>query len=391
MEMMERDHRVHIRVHEQKVQNLEYEHKQSQEAVGIEENQMIQEELENHQENIEKMADEKSKLCLSLTERRLANGDDIKMLQTGLNKNLAKLRETFEANHLVLVQRYEDLKEKLYGDLELRRKVEIHEIEERKNQHINDLLFNHQEAFDQIKAYYNDITHDNLQLIRSLKEEISQMRQKEKQNQKKMSALTIENKNLTEPLAQKERIRRDLEDQLKSYNKDKMALRNLKARSIQLEERIKETKGDCRNNEERLRKLEKERDELQRRFQKSVRDIRRKSEFKNVVLEKQLQTLTKQYKTNQQLFTEVMQASTLDPHVVANVTNKLEQVLGSKNRLIKDLQYQVHYCTKIYNDTIKVYETKLKQLGIPTDEISFEEIPSAATSTMPCHLVTRVN
>eukprot|EP00397_Hematodinium_sp_SG-2012_P022423 GEMP01023231.1.p1 GENE.GEMP01023231.1~~GEMP01023231.1.p1 ORF type:complete len:478 (+),score=119.51 GEMP01023231.1:106-1539(+) len=388
MEMMERDHRVHIRVHEQKVQNLEYEHKQEVDIVKSEEKQTLQTEQETHEARLQAIDDDKRQMAQTLSERRLTNDDDIKMLQTGLTKNLAKLRETFEANHQVLVRRYEDLKDKLYQDLELRRKVEIHEVEERKNQHINDLLFNHQEAFDQIKAYYNDITHDNLQLIQSLKEEISQMRQKEKQNQKKMQQLTIENKNLTEPLAQKERIRRELEDQLKSYNKDKMALRNLKARSIQLEERNKEAKTDCRSLEDKCRKLEKERDDLQRRFQKSVRDIRRKFEFKNVVLEKQLEQFTKQYKQNQTEFNEVLQSSRIDPQVVANVTKKLEQVLSSKNHLIKDLQYQAHYCTKVYNDTIKVYDTKLKQLGVPTEEVSFEELPTA-TSTMPCNLVVR--
>lgn len=388
MEMMERDHRVHIRVHEQKVQNLEYEHKQEVEAVESEEKKMLQTEAESYQTRFQSIEDEKQKLAQALMERKLANDDDIKLLQTGLTKNIAKLRETFEANHQVLQQRYEDLKDKLYHDLELRRKVEIHEIEERKNQHINDLLFNHQEAFDQIKAYYNDITHDNLQLIRSLKEEISQMRSKEKQNQKKMQQLTIENRNLTEPLAQKERIRRDLEDQLKSYNKDKMALRNLKARSFQLEERNKEAKAESRSFEEKYRKLEKERDDLQQRFQKSVREIRRKSDFKNVVLEKQLEQFTQQYKKNQTQFNEVLNASSLDPSVVANVTKKLEQVLSSKNTLIKDLQYQAHYCTKVYNDTIKVYDTKLKQLGVPTEEVCFEELPSA-TSTMPCNLVVR--
>jgi len=389
MEQMERDHRVHIRVYEQKVQNLEYEHKQELAAVASEEKQILAEELEAHEDKLQEFETIKKQQAQQLFERRLANDYDAKMLQSGLQKNLVKLRETFEANHQVLLRRYEDLKDTLYEDLELRRRVEIHEIEERKNQHINDLLFNHQEAFDQIKAYYNDITHDNLHLIRSLKAEISQMRLKEKQNQKKMQQLTIENKNLTEPLAQKERIRRDLEDQLKCYNKDKMALRNLKARSVQLEERIKEAKGDCRNLEEKYRKLEKERDDLQRRFQKSVRDIRRKSEFKNVVLEKQLETLTNQYKNNQTQFNEVLQASTLDPHIVATVTKKLEEVLGSKNRLIKDLQYQAHYCTKVYNDTIRVYDTKFKQLGIPTEEVSFEELPSAA-SAMPCNLVVRV-
>jgi hypothetical protein len=42
--------------------------------------------------------------------------------------------------------------------MELRRKTEIHEIEERKNQQINDLLRNHEKAFSDIKNYYNDIT-----------------------------------------------------------------------------------------------------------------------------------------------------------------------------------------------------------------------------------------
>ena len=69
--------------------------------------------------------------------------------------NLKKLRETFEANHTSLEEDYEKQIDGLKVDLELKRKCEIHEIEERRNQHINDLLYNHQEAFGQIKAYYN--------------------------------------------------------------------------------------------------------------------------------------------------------------------------------------------------------------------------------------------
>jgi hypothetical protein len=53
--------------------------------------------------------------------------------------------------------------------MELRRKTAIHEIEERKNQQINDLLRNHEKAFSDIKNYYNDITLNNLNLINTLK------------------------------------------------------------------------------------------------------------------------------------------------------------------------------------------------------------------------------
>ena len=57
----------------------------------------------------------------------------------------------------------------LREELELRRKTEIHEVEERKNSQINTLMKNHEKAFSDIKNYYNDITLNNLALINSLK------------------------------------------------------------------------------------------------------------------------------------------------------------------------------------------------------------------------------
>ena len=57
----------------------------------------------------------------------------------------------------------------LREELDLRRKTEIHEIEERKNSQINTLMKNHEKAFSDIKNYYNDITLNNLALINTLK------------------------------------------------------------------------------------------------------------------------------------------------------------------------------------------------------------------------------
>lgn len=57
----------------------------------------------------------------------------------------------------------------LREDLDLKRKQEIHEIEERKNVHINELMKKHEKAFAEIKNYYIDITHNNLDLIKTLK------------------------------------------------------------------------------------------------------------------------------------------------------------------------------------------------------------------------------
>merc|ERR1719436_2193735 len=297
------------------------------------------------------MNKEKMDIKRDLKDQQLENEDDVKMMRQGFNKSLLKLRETFESNHKQLEAQYEEQVNELKVDLELRRKVEIHEIEERKNQHINELLFNHQEAFDEIKAYYNDITHDNLQLIKNLKEEIQDMKDRDKKNQKKMQVLTQENKDLSEPLEKKLEEQRELEEKLKSYTKDKMALKNLRAHFKQLEERSTEAKQEYRTTEEKYRKLEKERDDLYRRFQKAIRENQRKAELgKNAVLEKKLEQLAAQYDEKQAQLSEVLTEAKLDPAIVANVTKKLEVVIGAKNRQIKDLQYQVHQATKVYND-----------------------------------------
>jgi len=390
MEILGRDFNVHIKVHEQKVQNLEYEQKESKRQVNDNGEQDLSKEREMHNDQVLTMNKEKLDIKRDLREHQLENEDEVNMMRQGFAKSLAKLRDTFDNNHKELQVQYEEQVEQLKIDLELRRKVEIHEIEERKNQHINELLFNHQEAFDEIKAYYNDITHDNLLLIKSLKDEIQEMREREKSNRKRMELLRQENKDLSKPLEDKLEERRELEEKLKSYTKDKMALKNLKAHYKKLEEQATEAKQEYRACEDRYRKMEKERDDLYKRFQKAVREIQRKAELgKNVVLEKKLEVLSHQFDEKQAQLSEVLTAAKLDPSIVANVTKKLEQVLGAKNRQIKDLQYQVHQCAKTYNDTIRVYEAKLPALGIDPEEIGFEAIQTA-TSLMPARLVTKV-
>ena len=77
----------------------------------------------------------------------------------------------FHAHFLLpeIESKYERKMRMLRDELELRRKTEIHEVEERKNSQINTLMKNHEKAFSDIKNYYNDITLNNLALINSLK------------------------------------------------------------------------------------------------------------------------------------------------------------------------------------------------------------------------------
>lgn len=75
-----------------------------------------------------------------------------------------------------LIENYEMKLQKLEAELELRMKVEVHEIEERKNEHINELMMNHETAFREMKQYFNDITRENLELIKVHKEKLSELK-----------------------------------------------------------------------------------------------------------------------------------------------------------------------------------------------------------------------
>ena len=70
-----------------------------------------------------------------------------------------------------------------------------------------------------------------------------------------------------------------------SYGKDKLALKNLVARAQMLDTEIKESNANWRTANDKFAKTEKERDELYHEFAKGVADLKKRSEYKNVVFD----------------------------------------------------------------------------------------------------------
>merc|ERR1712167_531550 len=100
----------------------------------------------------------------------------------------------------------------------------------KKNVHIEQLMASHEKAFAEIKNYYNDITHNNLDLIKSLKEEVAEMKKKEQQDEKMMFEIAQENKRMSEPLKKALQDVESLRKEKKKYKQDMDFLRNTKAK-----------------------------------------------------------------------------------------------------------------------------------------------------------------
>jgi len=388
MEQLEENHRVEVRVYVQKAKHLEYEHKNSSKKVKRDGESSLEDEHEASVRREVELKRLKKSLKLELTERELANEFQISEWKQKHAKNLGKLREEFNHNIELLEGKYQDKLTALKRDLELRRKVEVHEIEERKNLHINDLMRNHEAAFGQIKDYYNDITHDNLTLIKKLQNEVKDMKQKRQTNQKLMADIAQENKQLLEPLKvavkQVEELRRDLKD----YEKDKLSLKNAKARLKLLSSRFERLQDNHKGLESKVGDVDNERQTLLEKFESTVKQVQRKSQVKNIQLQQLLERRAHDYDTRKQQLDEVVRAARLDPAVLNAVTSKLDDVIGARNNLINDLQYQVAKVGKSYNDALRTLDSKLEEFGIPPEDTGFQPLQTTQTSTLPAGLVT---
>ena len=82
---------------------------------------------------------------------------------------VSMLTEDHERHAREIEAKYQAKLRALQAQNDLRRKTELHELEERKSTQVHTLMRNHERAFSEIKKYYNDITANNMALINALK------------------------------------------------------------------------------------------------------------------------------------------------------------------------------------------------------------------------------
>jgi chromosome segregation ATPase len=232
----------------------------------------------------------------------------------------------------------------------------------------------HERAFGEIKGYYQDVTHNNLDLIKTLKEEVAEMKKKEAANEKLMFEIANENKRLSEPLERALKEVDHLRHELSNYSKDKLSLQNAKARLVVQDDALKQTRWEHEVLSQKFEQVQRERDELYNRFEQSIYDVQQKAGLKNIMLEKKITDLAERLETKDAQLNEVLAKSDLDPAAKAQVGQRLQEVLDSKNGAIKELQFELARVTKAHNDLIRVYSAKLGEYGIPSEELGFRPI-----------------
>jgi hypothetical protein len=304
----------------------------------------------------------------------LAHYDLIKSIRTEQEKKVMALRQEYERKAEDLKKNYEKKFKTVREACDEKRKEDIARIEAKKTKHIQTLMGKHKAEFEKIKGYYRDTSHGNLDLIKTLKEEVGDMKKKEQGVQKEVSDISRLNKKLTKPLQKNRKLLGDLKQKLEVYQRDLIKLADSKEQLVVLEEHIKNLSWEQEIQEQKFSKMKEEKDELSIKLEKTIYNVQQKTGFKNLLLEKKLEAMSQDLEKTESALAEVLASTNLQPEIIGDIKHNLEDVLMAKNKQVQRLEDSLADLKHSYSKMIQTYEAKMAEHNIPLEELGFTPV-----------------
>ena len=366
IERMEANHEVEKKVYKQKVRHLNYEHRMMTQEIRAQSDREIEEITLKHQEQMQLLASQKQLLHTEVCTMKEKHEDKVKEARTEHDFLVQKTnRATYAAKIAETKAKYDEKISILRNELELRRRAELHEIEENINEHINEMTRKHDEAYREMKTYFNSITSNNLGLIRSLTEQIANMKQQDANNEKLMFEIEKENEDLNGPLEEVKRDVADLQQELHNYEKDKLSLRNTRSRLKSLHKEFGDLQQEYAALQEKYALVQRDRDVLVGKFETALQQTMDVVSMKNIDVEKQLVHAHMTMEDKDAQLSALMQAVNIELQAMESIAPHLEDELDSKNRAIKDLHYGLRKVESQHQRVVAEYERRCRKAGIP--------------------------
>ena len=144
---------------------------------------------------------------------------------------------------------------------------------------------------------------------------------------------------------------------------------------------------------------------LKLKFRTVLDQYRVKTEHKNEMIEHHLKQLNDDYEKREVEMENILQnydaianreneqpeeggnRVAFNRDMVKDLLEHIRTTLSEKTIIIKRLKASLAYAAKAFNDTIRVYEAKLIEFGLPPEELGFQLLETN-TSKMPAGLVS---
>lgn len=368
---LEEKHQVEIKIYKQRLKHLLYEHQNELTAKKTEAEQALKIAQDDDYENEIDIKTDRRLLNNSLKEIEVTHEEYIRSLKREQDQKITFLRHEFERRGSEVTKNYDMRMKKTREMLDRKRKEEIKMIEDKKHIMIDMLMTEHSKAFLDIKNYYNDITHNNLDLIKSLKEEVKDLELEERKDQLRLHEKMIENKKLSAPLKKMQEDVIRLRDELQEYEKEKAEMRKVKAALLIVENSSSSVSWEYETLLQKLTDLKNEKEELERHLYANVYEIKQKSAFRGMILEKKLTILQKIQEEREAQLNEVLSHANLEPTVLGQVKGHVDDILLRKNNEARKMQQDILRLQLQYEQLQKFIGGKLEEYGLTMNELGY--------------------
>ncbi|KPA80123.1 putative T-lymphocyte triggering factor [Leptomonas pyrrhocoris] len=372
IEELERDHQVEMKVYKQKVRHLLYDHRVAVKQLKDESDAALRGAETAHQQRIQQLETERQQRMSGMEAARESQEGHIMEQRDGHQYMLTVTKRRNHEKELARRQTaYEAKLSTLREDLELRRRAEIQDAEERYHMHINELIRQHEEKFSEMKNYYNHITQNNLEIIRSLKDEIATMKKNDEQNESLMYEIEKENSSLAAPLEQVEKEVAELQVKKQQHIQDKQSLRTSRTRYKALQQQLDTLRQDKELLEEQYKSVYNEREDLRAKFESALREAMDIVAERNNSLQQNLVEAHAKLEQRDAQLDGVLRAMNLEPAAMELISEEIDDEIQVKNQTIKDLHFELRKLEKRVSAMVEEYERRCRAVGVtPLDRAS---------------------
>uniref|UniRef100_A0A1B6DY79 Dynein regulatory complex subunit 4 n=1 Tax=Clastoptera arizonana TaxID=38151 RepID=A0A1B6DY79_9HEMI len=358
-------------VHYHHKQNILNQHKSDQVVHSKVDNEMAEEELE--------LLAEKKRLKEKLKNIRSTNENELKEFHKKNFETSSEVKYECENKLIEVKKKFIDRIINGVNQQVLKHQIEMSELEERFNSHISVIKSIHKKQFNDMKSYYNSVTKENVEIIKKLKENIEQIKQKQAQKANEVKTITKENKNLVEPLKNILSEVKDLKRIQTKYRNDMFSINTAKKSIERTQNKINQIKiSNSKINLEIKKSTEIGSKPLSTPIPKSGHTTLQHSKS----LHEMIEILKEELKSKFKELNNIMNL---------NQKNKLniKKFMETKGLTIEQLQYELAVVCKAHDDMIRSYEGKLKQFGIDNSVQRFKPLAPENIRRGPAGLVTK--
>jgi len=368
---LEEKHQVEIKIYKQRLKHLLHEHQNELTHKKIDTEMALKMSQDDDREAEMDIKEDRRAVSNVIKEIEVTHEEYIRSLKKEQDMKITMLRHEFERRSTEVQKSYDQSMKKCRDSLDKRRKEEIKTIEDRKHVMIEHLMADHSKAFSDIKNYYNDITHNNLDLIKSLKEEVKDLETEEQKDKLRLQEKMQENKKLSAPLKSMREEVVKLKVELEEYKIEKAEMRKVKAALLVVEGSQSNVSWEYETLVQRLVDLRKDRDELDQNLRASIFEVKQKSSFRGILLEKKLLALHKMQGEREGQLNEVLSRSNLDPVVLSQVKGQVDDILMRKNNETRQYQAEVVRLQSLHEQLHDFTKNKLAEYGLKIAELGY--------------------